>query len=145
MNRLHLPVIAATILAACVSGAAPADEASGTVTGVVSYDGAEAGGLRVAVFATFPPRGAPVAEVAIDAPVFPQAYQVTGVPPGRYFVLAIIDTVPDDGDRYRPQVDPGGAFGRYDSPATITVTTTGATSGVDLRMVAPAPGSPWDR
>lgn len=129
----------------CTSGAPPAGVAAGTVAGTVDYAGAETGVLRVAVFASFPPRGAPVAEVAIDDPTFPQPYQLTGVPPGRYFVLAMVDTSPDDGDRYRPRVDPGGTFGRYDSPAAITTSALGATVGVDLVLAAPASGSPWDR
>ena len=135
----------ALAVVACTSGTPPPGQAAGTITGVVDYDGAEPGVLRVAVFASFPPRGAPVAEIAIDEPTFPHAYQVPGVPPGRFFVLAMVDTSPDDGDRYRPRVDPGGTFGRYDSPAAVTTTTAGATTGVDIVLVAPASGSPWDR
>ena len=145
MTRSGCIVLTLATLAGCVSGTAPPDEAVGTVSGVVSYGGGETGILRVAVFSSFPPRGTPVAEVAIDDPTFPQAYQVLGLPPGRYFVLAIVDTDPADGDRYRPAFDPGGAFGWYDSPASITVSATGATPDVDIGLAAPAPGSPWDR
>lgn len=138
-------VALALALTACTAGSPAPAQAAGTVTGVIEYAGREAGPLRVAVFASFPPRGAPVAEVVIEDPVFPQAYAVHGVPPGRYFVLALVDTNVDDGDRYRPRVDPGGTFGAYRSPASITVETSGAASGIDIGLVAPAPGSPWDR
>jgi hypothetical protein len=134
-----------SLLTACTAGSPPLGQTAGTVSGVIDYAGAEPGALRVAVFASFPPRSAPVAEVVIESPVFPQAYAVHGVPPGRYFVLALVDTNPDDGDRYRPRVDPGGTFGAYRSPASITLETSGAASGIDIGLVAPAPGSPWDR
>lgn len=137
--------LAALALAACTAGSPATGQTAGTVSGVIDYDGREPGPLRVAVFPSFPPRGAPVAEVVIEAPVFPQAYAVHGVPPGRYFVLALVDTNVDDGDRYRPRVDPGGTFGAYRSPASISIDTSGATSGIDIDLVAPAPGSPWDR
>ncbi len=134
-----------SLLVACVSGSAPPGEAAGTIRGEIRYDGAERGALRVALYASFPPRGAPVAELAIDAPVFPQAYQLDGVPPGRYFVLALVDTDPADGDRYRPRVDPGGTYGRYDSPASVVVGATAAVTAVDFGLVAPTRSSPWDR
>lgn len=130
-------------LVACAPGTS--SDTAGTVSGTIDYAGAESGTLRVAVFSSFPPRGAPVAEVAIEAPTFPQAYVVRGVPPGRYFVLALVDTNVEDGDRYRPRVDPGGTFGPYRSPASITLEPTRAASGVDIELVAPTPGSPWDR
>lgn len=142
-RRFTLVLLAA--LVACTAGSPPPGEAAGTISGVITYGGTEPGVLRVAVFAAFPPRGAPVAEIAIDDPTFPQPYLIHQVPPGRYFVLAMVDTSPDDGDRYRPRVDPGGTFGRYDSPAPITIGTTGAATAVDVGLVAPAPGSPWDR
>ncbi|MBK7535704.1 MAG: hypothetical protein IPI49_10130 [Myxococcales bacterium] len=135
----------ALLLAACTAGSPPPEQTAGTVSGVIEYRGQESGPLRVAVFSSFPPRGAPVAEVVIEDPVFPQAYAVHGVPPGRYFLLALVDTNVDDGDRYRPRVDPGGTYGAYRSPASITVETSGSASGIDLGLVAPAPGSPWDR
>lgn len=134
----------ALLLAACLPGETAPGDGVGTISGVVRYAGPEAGTLRVAVFAGFPPTGAPVAETAIDAPRFPQPYAVSGLPPGRYFVLAIVDVDPGDGDRYRPRVDPGGTAGRYDSPAAVAVDAAGPTRGVDIQLVAPAPGSPWD-
>ncbi len=145
MNRTTLPrsLLLCAALAACAPGAST--DPAGTVTGTIEYAGAEVGTLRVAVFSSFPPRGAPVAEVAIEAPSFPQPYTIRGVPPGRYFVLALIDTNVDDGDRYRPRVDPGGTFGPYRSPAAITLQPTRAAGGVDIELVAPTPSSPWDR
>lgn len=135
----------ALALVACTAGGSAPAEPAGTVVGVVDFDGATPGVLRVAAWGAFPPVGPPLAEVAIDEPSFPQPYQLRGLPPGRYFVLAIVDVDPEDGDRYHPRVDPGGTFGRYDSPAAVTTTATAPTFGVDIHLVAPAPGSPWDR
>lgn len=135
----------AALAVACTAGGGPVGDAPGTITGVVDYARPAAGTLRVAVFAAFPPVGEPIAEVAIDEPRFPQAYQVRGVPPGRYFVLAMVDGDPDDGDRYRPRTDPGGAFGSYLSPAAVTVTALGPAPGVDIALEPPMAGSPWDR
>lgn len=81
----------------------------------------------------------------IEQPVFPQRFEVSGVPPGRYFVLALVDTNPGDGDRYRPRVDPGGTFGRYDSPASIVLDATAALTSVNIELAAPTAASPWDR
>jgi hypothetical protein len=130
---------------ACAAGDTPAGGGAGTISGEVRYDGAEVGTLRVSAFTRFPPIGAPTAEVAIDAPRFPQPYQLSGLPPGRYFVLAIVDVDPGDGDRYRPRVDPGGAFGRSLSPAAITVELSAPRDGVDVVLDPPHQGSPWDR
>jgi hypothetical protein len=145
MIRTTSLVTLAVSLAACVSGSPTSSESAGTITGVVRYAGPEHGTLRVAVFASFPPRGAPVAEISIDTPTFPQRYEVIGVPPGRYFVLAVVDTNPADGDRYRPRVDPGGTFGRYDSPASVVLDTSAPASAVDISLVPPTAASPWDR
>jgi hypothetical protein len=141
MTRLSITLFA---LAACTAGTSATD-APGTITGVVRYDGPETGALRIVAYTAFPPTGAPAGEVAIDAPRFPQNYTLPGLPPGRYFVLAIVDTDPGDGDRYRPRVDPGGAFGRYDNPATVTVSLSTATPHIDVDLARPSRGSPWDR
>lgn len=138
-------LLALAVLGACVSKPPPTSETGGTITGVVRYAGPEHGALRIGVFAAFPPTGAPLAELAIDDPSFPQAYAIRGLPTGRYFVLAIVDTDPRDGDRYRPRVDPGGTFGRYDSPAAVSVVGADPTAGVDIQLAAPSARSPWDR
>lgn len=143
--RSHVVSVAALVVAACTPGGSPPGEAPGTITGVVRYDHASAGTLRVAAFASFPPVGPPVVEIAVDEPTFPQPYQLTGLPPGRYFVLAMVDVDPDDGDRYRPRIDPGGTYGSYTSPVSVTTSATAATAGIDVHLVAPAAGSPWDR
>lgn len=144
MNRTC--TLCSLVLCAAFAACAPgASDPGGVVSGTIDYAGDEAGTLRVAVFSSFPPRGAPVAEIAIEGPSFPQPYAIRGVPPGRYFVLALVDTNVDDGDRYRPRVDPGGTFGPYRSPAAITLQPTQAASGVDIELVAPTPSSPWDR
>lgn len=153
------PCVAATAatallagLAACAPGSSTetgeprgTGEHAGTLTGVIEYQGHEPGPLRVAAFSSFPPRRAPIAEIVIEDPVFPQTYRLDGVPPGRYFVLAVVDTDPGDGDRYRPRVDPGGTFGPYRSPASVTIDSARPANGVDIQLVAPAAGSPWDR
>ncbi len=123
-------------------GCASGTSGSAAVEGVVRYDGRVQGPLRVAVFASFPPRGAPLAEVTIENPRYPQPYAVTGVPPGRVFVLAIVDADVDDGDGYRPEVDAGGAFGGYDRPLAVTV-ESGRAENVDLTLLDPHARSPW--
>lgn len=140
-------VTAALALActACVAGSAPLADQPGSMSGIVDYDGAEPGPLRVVAYASFPPRGAPSARVTIEEPRFPQPYTLTGLAPGRYFVLAIVDTVPGDGDRYRPRVDPGGAFGRYQSPVAVTLDGEHAALDIDIELAPPSAGSPWDR
>lgn len=145
MSHLHLACALAVGALSCTSGSTAPGDAPGTIVGVVDYDRAAPGTLRVAVFSSFPPAGAPVAEIAIDEPSFPQPYQVRGVPPGRYFVLAMVDGDPDDGDRYRPRTDPGGAYGAYLSPAAVTVTTLAPVVGIDVRLEPPTARSPWDR
>lgn len=60
-------------------------------------------------------------------------------------MLAVVDVDPSDGVRYRPRVDPGGTFGRYDSPAAITLDVGQPALDVDLELVAPTPSSPWER
>jgi hypothetical protein len=138
-------LVALALLGACVAKPPPTAETAGSITGVVRYAGPEHGALRIGVFAAFPPTGAPLAELSIDDPSFPAPYAIRGLPTGRYFVLAIVDTDPRDGDRYRPRVDPGGTFGRYDSPASVSVVATDAITGVDIELVAPSQRSPWDR
>jgi hypothetical protein len=143
MTRYRLSCIVA-LAGACAAGGGPPGEAPArSPRGRLRP--ARGRHPRVAVFASFPPVGEPIAEVAIDEPRFPQAYQVRGVPPGRYFVLAMVDGDPDDGDRYRPRTDPGGAFGTYLSPAAVTITTLGPASAVDITLEPPMAGSPWDR
>lgn len=110
---------------------------AGVVRGTVNYNGQRTGILRIAVFASFPPRGSPLAEVAIDGPTFPQAFEVHGVQPGRHFVLAIIDADPADGDRFNPRLDPGGAHGGRDSPIAIAVDVTQGAPGVSIDLLEP--------
>jgi hypothetical protein len=111
MKRIALSVVLGGL--SCV-GADDSAEPIGAsvVSGVVRYEGSMQGPLRVGIFTSFPPRGAPIASVEIASPSYPQPYEIRGVPPGRYFVLAIVDTDPADGDRYHPTRDPGGAVGR---------------------------------
>lgn len=139
--------VALLLLAACGTssdGGAPLGVGN-TVKGVVNYDGAVTGPLRVAVFPSFPPRGAPLAEQWFDAPAYPQAYELTNVPAGRWFVLAIVDADPDDGDRFHPLTDAGGAFGSYLAPQAVSITAQVGAQAVDVSLVDPSPTSPWGR
>ncbi len=121
----------------------PSVPRAGVLRGVVDYAGEVRGPLRIGVFSSFPPRGAPAAQVEIADPVFPQAYEVHGVPPGRSFVLAIIDRDPADGDRFHPSIDPGGAVGRYEAPESVVVDAETGAEGQDIVLVDPSDGSPW--
>lgn len=150
MIRAHLLVAVilfdtSVLAVGCVGGSSPDGEQPGSISGLVDYQGAERGPLRVVAYRSFPPIGPPAARVTIAEPHFPQPYTLTGLEPGRYFVLAIVDTFVDDGDRYRPKVDPGGAFGRYDSPMAITLDIDRPALDVDIELAPPTPGSPWDR
>jgi hypothetical protein len=116
---------------------------SGGVRGLVHYPGANSGALKVALFSSFPPRGAPVATQDITHAVYPQSYQLQGIPAGRYFVLAIVDTDASDGVRFRPTVDPGGAFGGFRTPQSLTVDAVEGASDIDIDLVDPSDSSPW--
>lgn len=125
-----------------VPGTAVTGEA---VRGLIRYDGAHDGVLKVAAFSSFPPRGAAMATVVIGAPAFPQAYSLRGLPSGRYFILAILDVDANDGERYHPTVDPGGAFGSYLAPVSVTVANSQAPAAADVALRDPNPNSPWIR
>ena len=84
-----------------------------------------------------------MAELRVENPSFPYVYTLTGLPPGRYFVLAIVDTDPFDGPGLRAAVDPGGAFGGYAAPLAVTVPLVGGASEVDVDLQEPASSSPW--
>lgn len=116
----------------------------GVIRGSVAYPGARQGALEVAAFTTFPPNGLPMVTQRIESPSFPQAYELRSLPPGRYFVLAIIDTDPTDGDRYHPTLDPGGTYGEYTGPWSLAVSgTRGAVA--DVELIDPSSTSPWVR
>jgi hypothetical protein len=121
----------------------PSVPRAGVVRGVVDYAGDLDGPLRIGVFASFPPRGRPMTSVEIGEPVFPQAYEIRGVPPGRWFVLAVVDRDPTDGDRYHPSIDPGGAVGRYEAPESVVVDADIGADGQDIVLVDPSANSPW--
>ncbi len=116
-----------------------------SLAGVVDYDGALDGTLEVSVFRSFPPRGGPIAVKRVETPTFPYRYAFTDLPPGRYYVLAMIDRNADDGGAFHPTIDPGGAHGGFTSPVSVLVGATVKADAVDLRMVDPSPKSPWIR
>ncbi len=118
-------------------GGADSAVTPGEVRGEVHYQGSREGPLKIAVFGSFPPRGAPVAFQEFTAPVFPQPFVVRGVPAGRYFVLAVLDVNPGDGDRFRPKVDPGGASGSLTAPTPITVDPIVGVSRLRIDLVDP--------
>ena len=146
MNRSKLILIPLLALGvACILGGGSSGGSAESVSGVIDFEGAARGPLRVAAFTSFPPVGPPIAEVSIEEPSFPQAYELWGLPPGRYFILAMIDADSEDGDRYRPRVDPGGAYGAYRNPAAITTDFARPAKHIDVHLLAPHGGSPWDR
>ncbi len=87
---------AIVLIAACGSTrSAPA----GTITGTISYDGSAAGGgrpLGIAVYKTYPPSGMPIAYRLVADYQFPYRYVIDGLPPGTYYVGALIDVDPAD-------------------------------------------------
>ena len=137
-----LAVLGAIAVWGC-SGGSEGSSSTPAIRGTVEYTGALHGPLRVAVFTSFPPRGAPIAVKDIVEPRFPQSFEVTGVPPGRYFVLAAIAHDGVVATKFRPSVDPGGAFGGYLTPQALTVDSVGSAGGVNLTLVDPSERSPW--
>lgn len=133
-------------MVACDSSHSPGGPGagSGVLSGEVRYGGASRAPLKVAVFDAFPPRGAPVAFAEYSAPAYPQAFVLRGLPSGRYFLLAVADADRSDGEGFRPQVDPGGAYGGFASPVAITVDAAGA-AGVVVDLQDPSADSPWSR
>lgn len=149
MNRALLSSLAAVLIPVAGCGIGGMDTgvvrsaAPGRVSGAISYQGGYVGPLQVALFRSFPPRGTPVARVDISEPTFPQPFELEDLMPGTYFLLAIVDADPTDGDRYHPHDDPGGAFGSYNKPMSITLTTTSGARDVDIELVDPSATSPW--
>ena len=151
MTRLTLHALAFMALASL--GAVGCDDQASTKTsslpgaieGTVNWQGPVNGDLQVAVFSSFPPRGEPVAVQRIQNPSFPYHYHVDGLPPGRYYVLAMVDANPDDGDNFSPSRDPGGAFGGYNAPTSLTVSLTEGPVRGDIQLIAPNADSPWVR
>ena len=149
MNRYqdHVSVLAFMTLcwaafAGCYGGSSTALDPP-ALRGIIDYEGDIEGALEVAVFPNFPPRGAPLAHTRIDAPVFPQAYEINGIPPGRYYVLAIVDADASDGDRFRPSMDPGGAFGTFAAPVSIFIDPHVDATPVHIELLDPSDTSPW--
>lgn len=148
MNRCAhwIFIIASAASSGCdLRSAPPGTSGDGipAIRGEVRYQGSQRAPLKVAVFTSFPPRGAPVAHQQFTAPEFPQPFSVTGLQPGRYFVLALLDVDERDGDRFRPARDPGGAYGGFGSPVAVTVEAAGGLGGVAIELHDPGAGSPW--
>ena len=139
-----LAVMAFAMLSSCTAYE-PTSGEPGLLRGVIEYTGTHTGPLRVGVFPTFPPRGRPFVMQTIDHPVFPQTYELRGVPEGRWFVLALVDTNLENGDRYRAAEDPGGAFGAYSLPLPVSVGPTQGADAVDVELVDPSTSSPYLR
>lgn len=141
--KLRVAIVVSLGLWACGEGQGGSKAAQ--LSGVVRYPGTRPGALQVSAFDSFPPRGAPIATVRFESPTYPQAYEFRDLAPGRYFVLAIVDQDPNDGDRYHPSTDPGGAHGSYVSPQSVTVGLVQPSTGIDIEMNDPSPNSPWLR
>src|SRR5207244_2259064 len=116
MRLRSIAALAASLTFGCGPASTSQAPSAGLIRGAVRYGGDRAGPLRVGAFSTFPPIGEPLALVEIEKPSFPQAYELAGIPEGRYFVLAIVATDPMDKRQYHPLRDPGGAFGSYLAP-----------------------------
>lgn len=141
-SRSTCALACALLFAACGdpdSDTGPAASVEGTIT----YEGTTVGDLQIAVFSSFPPRGEPVTVVRIERPVFPYHYNLDRLPPGRYYVLAMIDADPSDGDNFRPTRDPGGAVGGYVSPQSVTVSFSEPIARGDIELRAPSADSPY--
>lgn len=146
MKRISQCVIAMAFASTMACTATePTSGEPGLLRGVVEYNGDLAGPLRVGVFSSFPPRGRPFVMQTIEHPTFPQEYELRDVPAGRWFVLALIDTDVDNGDRYRSAEDPGGAFGAYALPLPVSVGPTQGAAAVDIELVDPSTTSPYLR
>ena len=136
-------ILALLFIAGC--GTEKTGSSPTVIRGSVRYEGQNQGTLEVSLFTSFPPRGRPIAVRRIEDPTFPVDYEFGHLPPGRYFVLAMIDRDDDDGARFHPTLDPGGAHGGFTSPAAVTLRTGAATEGVDVELVDPSLSSPWIR
>lgn len=143
MRRQFLLVLCAFALTGCYGGGGSTAPGPPTLHGIIDYAGDVDGVLQIAVFETFPPRGAPLARTLIENPVFPQAYEINGIPPGRYYVLAIVDADARDGDRFRPSMDPGGAFGTFEAPVAVSIDPFDAAAPVHIELLDPSDTSPW--
>ena len=140
---LAFAALASTWAACDDSAPAGSSRPSPAIEGTITYDGTVAGDLQVAVFASFPPHGEPLAIKRVAGPTFPYHYSIDDLPPGRYFVLAMVDADPADGDNFRPQKDPGGAVGGYLSPQSVTVAMPQGPARGDIQLSPPAARSPY--
>lgn len=64
-----------------------------TIRGSVTYTGTLSGGLNVGVYLSCPPAGPPVGgnNELVPQPNFPRGFEFTGVQPGSYSAVAILD------------------------------------------------------
>jgi len=109
--------------------------ALGTLSGAIDYAGGAGPGdvLHIAVFSTEvydPSDGPPVAFLEITGPTLPEAYTISGVPSGTYWVGSYLDIGGDDPLSAGPE-DPDGQIG----PVLLA---PGATAdGLDITVVDP--------
>ena len=110
---------------------------TGTISGTISYDGHSAAAgrpLGIAVYKTYPPSGPPVAYRLVDEYQFPYRYVFDGLPPGAYYVGALIDVDPTD-TRYvgmlNAKRDPHGYAGNGQQ---VRIEDFGGTAGVDILL-----------
>ena len=89
-------LLLACALTACGSSGAEDSEAEavtdlppGTIRGSITYAGTASGTVKLALFRSFPPTGAPVASAQYEAATFPLAYELPA-PAGRYTVLCFL-------------------------------------------------------
>ena len=108
-----------------------------TISGTIYYDGnavAPGRSLAIAVYASFPPSGPPLATQLIERYELPFHYRFTGLRPGRYYVGALIDVDRMD-TRYAGMLnrvrDP---FGYAGGGEPIEIDASQGAAGVDITL-----------
>lgn len=114
--------------------------AGSTIGGTIRYEGAAREGgrpLAIAVYATLPPSGPPVAWRVIEQYELPYRYVFEGLPPGRYVVGASIDVDPAD-TRYLGRLNPGrDPHGYSGGGQPFDVDDYAGADGADIRLEDP--------
>lgn len=111
-----------------------------TIAGSVFFDGQTAAlgqPLAIAVYRSFPPKGPPVAWRYVEQYSFPYRYEFDDLPPGTYYVGALVDVDRMDSRHagmLNPRRDPHGYAGGGEP---IAVTALAGAAGADIRLEEP--------
>lgn len=103
----------------------------GKIKGTVYYDGNDDGALKIAAHTSVPPKGAPMGYTTVDEPVFPQAYEITDLPGGTYYMFATIDVGGNNPIQYGDE-DPISGFSD-----AVVVAAEDTVEGIDLTVQDP--------